>query len=202
MFFYGLFALALWRRQQLALATGLMLGSLVALGGVYPGFYTSPIILESRLGIVIGRTYERLAVPTSAAVLLIVAGLAGLMSNDSIPVHAASAAAIVLGALLWERSGKLALWQPGVALGDASYALYLTHIFVLGLTRTLWLAVFHDRPGGVLGAAGLAVFSAVVVLAGALACYRFLEAPMTATLQRRWVATARMRAAAPPLTMA
>jgi peptidoglycan/LPS O-acetylase OafA/YrhL len=132
---------------------------------------------------------------------MIAAGFVGLLVTDAIPVHALSAAAIVLGALSWERSGRLPLWSLGVALGDASYSIYLSHVFVLGLTRSLWLAVLHDG-GGELAALGFALFSTLVVLAGALACYRWVEAPMTAALHRFWVRPAAVRAEVPPAAAA
>jgi len=202
MFFYALFALALWlRRERLALITGGFLGSVAALGLISPGFYTSPLILEFWLGIVIARTYERIALPLPVCLALIAAGFTGLLCTDAIAVHGVCAAAIVLATLAWERAGRLARWPLGVALGDASYALYLTHVFVLGLTRTLWLGAFHER-GGPLAAAGFTLFSTLIVLASALACYRWVEAPVTAALQRRWVTPGRVRPEAPPAAAA
>jgi len=128
-------------------------------------------------------------------------GFTGLLCTDAIPVHALCAGAIVLGALTWERSGKLALLPFGVALGDASYSIYLSHVFVLGLTRSLWLAAFHDG-GGTVAALGFALFSTLIVLASALACYRWVEAPMTTALHRLWVRPAARPVEVPPAAAA
>jgi len=206
MFFYALFALALWLKpERLALITGVFLWAVVALGAVMHGFYTSPLILEFWLGIVIARTYTRplLNVPLNVvlALAMLVGGFTGLLCTDAIAVHALCAGAIVLGALSWERSGKLAFLPLGVALGDASYSIYLSHVFMLGLTRSLWLAAFHDG-GGTVAALGFALFSTLAVLAGALACYRWVEAPITATLHRLWVHPAARAADAPPAAAA
>jgi exopolysaccharide production protein ExoZ len=201
MFFYGIFALVLWLgRERLALLTGLVLGSLVAAGLAYPGFYTSPMLLEFWLGILMARTCRNVRLPVPACMALIVAGFAALMSTDLVPARAIAAAAIVLGALVWERSGTLPLVRTGVALGDASYSIYLTHIFSLGLARTLWLAVLHDS-GHRLGAFTFALLSTVAVLLAALACYRWIEAPITAALHRHWAtATPASSAVRPPAT--
>jgi exopolysaccharide production protein ExoZ len=201
MFFYAIFALVLWvKPQRPALLTGLLLGSLVALGAVLPGFYTSPMLLEFWLGILIARTYEHVRLPTAVSVGLILAGFAGLMLTAFVAVHEIGAAAIVLGTVVWERSGKLRLWQPGVALGDASYSLYLTHTFALSGVKRLWLALLPEA--GMAGALGFAIVSMIAVFPVALACYRWVEAPITAALHRRWVTRAPVRAEAPPARVA
>jgi peptidoglycan/LPS O-acetylase OafA/YrhL len=125
-------------------------------------------------------------------VALLAAGFAVLLFTSSLPLHELAAAAIVLGTISWERSGQLPLWRPAVTLGDASYSLYLTQLFVLGLTRAIWHATVHGGGEG-LGVAGLTVVSTMAIIGGAVACYRWIEAPITAALNRLWVAPARAR---------
>lgn len=191
MFFYAVFAAVLWwRPQRLALLIGLIMGALVVLGSRLPGFYTEPIILEFWLGVLIARTCQRVRLSAVASAGVLVAGMVTLLSTHFFPLQELAAAALVLGVVCWERTGKLPAWRLGAALGDASYSLYLTHLFVLGVTRAVWLALFQEGGHGV-GAAGFATVSMVAVLAVALACHRWVEAPITQTLHRLWLAPTR-----------
>jgi exopolysaccharide production protein ExoZ len=201
MFFYVIFAVVLWAKpQRIALVSGCILGLLTLLGLVLPGFYTQPLILEFWLGVLVARTYERLRLPAGACVTLILGGFAGLLSNDFVPVQQLSATAVVLGTVCWERRGGLPLSRTAVALGDASYSLYLIHVFVLGITRVLWLMLFQDRGQG-RGAAAYAIFSITAVILAALACHRWVETPMTEALRRLWGSPVRAaRPGVPPAT--
>jgi exopolysaccharide production protein ExoZ len=187
MFFYALFALVLWLQpKRLALASSCLLGALVAAGLVFPGyFYLSPIIFEFALGIVIARVYERVTLPPGVPAVLIIAGFAVLVLTEYIPAHQGAAVAIVLGAVVWERTGKLPLWKFGTDLGDASYSIYLIHIFVLGVIRTLWGATIGGRDD-VLAAAAFVIVATAAVIVVSLACYRWVESPTTSALQRWW----------------
>jgi peptidoglycan/LPS O-acetylase OafA/YrhL len=81
----------------------------------------------------------------------------------------------------------LAAW--GVAIGDASYCLYLVHPFILRPLRVVWLKAAGPRLDVVFVA--LAVLGAVAV---SLALYRFVERPLSA-----WAQGLLKRPVAPPL---
>jgi hypothetical protein len=68
-----------------------------------------------------------------------------------------------------------------VAVGDASYSLYLIHPFVIRPRRNIWIAA----GGGMLPLGFYVVMCALVAIVGALLIYRFLERPLTVQLQRR-----------------
>jgi peptidoglycan/LPS O-acetylase OafA/YrhL len=61
-----------------------------------------------------------------------------------------------------------------VAIGDASYSIYLSHVLVLGALGRLWSA--FRSPGLLANAAGLALLAAGTIAAG-LASYAWLEKP-------------------------
>ena len=69
------------------------------------------------------------------------------------------------------------------ALGDASYSIYLSHLFVLGAWRAIWSLL---APGhlGVPQALALSVCALALCAGAGGACYRWVEAPMTRFLQR------------------
>ena len=63
----------------------------------------------------------------------------------------------------------------GVALGDASYAMYLSHYFVIQAVRKLVAPIFPwlDPSGGV-----GAVVTVLLVTAVGAGCYRLLDRPL------------------------
>jgi peptidoglycan/LPS O-acetylase OafA/YrhL len=67
-----------------------------------------------------------------------------------------------------------------VALGDASYSLYLTHPFVLRPLRNVWIAYGGSLPLGL-----YVVVCVLVAAAGAIVIYRLLEKPLTNAIKRR-----------------
>ena len=81
-----------------------------------------------------------------------------------------------------------------VALGDASYALYLTHPFVLRGTRE---AVTRLGLAGVLGPWGLLAVMLVLAAAAALVVARLVEAPLTRAVRRRLDPRPRQKPCAP-----
>jgi exopolysaccharide production protein ExoZ len=69
-----------------------------------------------------------------------------------------------------------------MALGDASYSIYLTHIFTLGALRLLW-GHFIPKPTLASSIAWMAVALVGSALAGWI-CFRLIERPMTQGLKR------------------
>jgi peptidoglycan/LPS O-acetylase OafA/YrhL len=98
-------------------------------------------------------------------------------------VNMLPAAAIVFGAVALEKSKKVGAHAVLMFLGNASYSLYLSHIFSLGVARVLWSRLGLERDG-LSYAAGFAIFSMALVVAGAALSYRLLELPLLEILQR------------------
>lgn len=190
--FYALFALSLFLRPgfQIVAMTTLFLALLAVRGMADPTdqsalfFYTASPLLEFAGGMVLARTLTWLrALPRAAGLGLFVAGALGLIQlgpDLDLPrelTQGLPALMIVAGAIAiepWFRAPALA---PLHALGDASYALYLTHVIVLTVLR-LSLASWPWW------AAGLVMLVACVVTA--LFTYWFVERPLL-----RWARTSR-----------
>jgi exopolysaccharide production protein ExoZ len=199
MFFYGIFAccLMLPLRRGVVWLSGIfvslsILGSVVSLPGIALPFWTDPIILEFVLGVLIGlaclskhslSASAALTLTTIAVVFVIVMGpLWGW--NQILPrlLYAGMPAALLVAAAALgpsvtpTRSVTLL-----VAVGDASYSLYLTHPFVIRPLRNLWIALH----GGSLPLGLYVVVCVFVAIVGAIAIYRLVEKPLTSVLQRR-----------------
>lgn len=146
--FYLLFALALTVAdvgKRVALGVALLAVAVVlhfVVGDSMPialKFLSQPILLEFAAGMVLGWLHPRLpgsrcagrwaaAIGVLALPMLIAA--AGWPSPDGWPMSLPPACVTVLAALVAEKSGLAIAWRPLQLLGDASYALYLTHPFV------------------------------------------------------------------------
>jgi exopolysaccharide production protein ExoZ len=199
MFFYVIFALALFAPARMRLAvTGIVFGTLVTVGALLPHPSAVPVlsflmrssISEFWIGMLIADLYRRgwLRMPLTVAAVLIAVGFTVLL----VPMHIFpdvrfsnpfAAAAIVLGVVSIEQTRGIGPVLVRGALGDASYSLYLTHIFTLGFIRVLWGKV------GWISASGAAVFALVAVVACALAAiasFKYVENPLTKFLNRSW----------------
>lgn len=102
-------------------------------------FLTQPMLLEFAAGMVIGWIYPRLPQSRQLARHAAVVGLVALVALVIVarwplpggwPVSLPPAALVVLSALVAEKGGLMLGWRPLQVIGDASYALYLTHPFV------------------------------------------------------------------------
>lgn len=203
MLFYGLFALCLFAGRA---APVLMLGVLALLASlgylvqfeIAPlVFWTDGYILEFGLGIVLCLLWRRwrFAPPL---VLLAPVGLALVLwqQTSQVPLprevaYGVPAMLVVAGtlALRIERKG---LWAPLVALGNASYALYLSHPYVVlgadAVTRRLGL----DRGAAMIVTDVFALLAACLV---ALAIHYRFERPVQRWLLRIGPARARVAVA-------
>jgi exopolysaccharide production protein ExoZ len=199
MLFYLLFGLALVARRGLAVAAvGAALLLLVVLGQGFgwPGplaFWSQSIVLEFVLGMLLALAYRAgwrlpvwLALPLAlvGAVLLrlAAAGQLGLSWPRAVS-WGLPAAAVFAGAVLGDWPERRNLFSTAaLALGDASYALYLTHAFVIRFFREL-------AQRGLLDPAQQPFLYAALIVAtsclAAIAVYRLFERPMTKLLQGR-----------------
>lgn len=201
MLFYVLFTAAIllpMRWAVTALLTtlvGMVLAGYLAAPLREPfAFWTDPIILEFAFGVTIGIMCASSLRPSGFVRACVAAtGLAALMLAAAFPdVSMGLARPVVYGIpaslIVWSAAlapGELrheslaARWGAGV--GDASYALYLLHPFVVRATR-----IFFWRTGLVLVLGPWAfIASALVITFGvALITYRLFEKPLTRRARR------------------
>ena len=150
MFFYVVFAISLAFRQRTLVITAIFI-SAVVLGQLNPPtsaigiFYSSPIVFEFLAGILIFRLSQRDDVRWAPH---LTTGLAALGAwfiwvehSEYLPhlITPLGAFLLVLGCALKSQAARpLALL---LAIGNASYSIYLSHIFTLGVLRTVWFKV-------------------------------------------------------------
>jgi exopolysaccharide production protein ExoZ len=190
MFFYVVYALfmAAFRQRWIfipALIIAFML--LASLHFAAPpangalAFYTSGLILEFSAGIVLHHFFHRRdyrPLPYGAALLPI--GLVVSAALDQIPLTDSRAFVLGIPALLTV-AGALS-WQPRstrlvtllVLGGDASYAMYLTHPFIVnGFTK----AAMHTIGNGPLALAGTGIAAIALSVVAGLVVYLGFERP-------------------------
>ncbi|QWP76124.1 acyltransferase [Lysobacter sp. K5869] len=154
----------------------------------------SPLTWEFIAGAMIALYAQRL--PRALAPWCAALGAAGLFASflvarELTSVHAAGAlraslygpvsALLVLGMAAWEgRPGGLRLPALPVALGDASYSLYLSHPLIIFALVRVWR---HGLTPWMHDASVIACIVACIVFS--LASYRWLEKPLLAFGERR-----------------
>ena len=192
MFFYFAFALAVLvpRRWGISALT-LIFASLVWLGRDLANdtpiifTWTDGLILEFLFGAFVGLAFERnWRLPVWGATISILSGVGLVITNLQGPtflVAGVPATLIVGGFVLGPqlKDSPATGWLTRV--GDASYSLYLTHVFVLNLAYKIWITIVSEKlpPSVFLGASILASILVGVVI------YHLVERPITNFLQRR-----------------
>jgi exopolysaccharide production protein ExoZ len=190
MFFYLIFAISLMFKNLLRalIFSNVILLVLVATPfltnqdlGIF-SFYTNPRIINFCFGMMIGLLAAKFPSslhPNAKKALLLVAGACALILvfNDlHFMVVATCSAALVVIALMLENSGFVIKSKPLLAIGDASYSIYLSHAFVAILVERFVL----PRVVG----AGDWVFYATIFFVLALcsivgiAIYHLIERPL------------------------
>jgi len=208
MFFYLLFSFGLLLRNYtlgiiaiFVLLAGLALvGSLVHPRGVIISFYTDPRILEFALGMTVALVTAKapLDVPVRvkflASALILSLGVVVMAPHYRPDVHMLITAGLpstvlVTGALLLERWGWKLQNASLQTIGDSSYALYLSHPYVVIPIEKL-AALFHPTGLFALAVALIAVTSSVVV---AYAIHVWIERPIS-TFARRLLFARKLQA--------
>lgn len=200
MFFYALFALGLAFRERRrgTLVVVLSLFALVVLGwwfrpeNVQAAFYTRPIVLEFAAGMGLAALTPGARVDTSLGRISVgLTGLAALACIAIVPVffptasrlltHGVPALIVVASAIVLHNSGVSWSNRWVLALGNASYSLYLTHPFVTQAMQKL------GRSLGLTPAVALAgsLLTLVVVCLVGVATHLWLEKPLTAFVKLR-----------------
>jgi exopolysaccharide production protein ExoZ len=201
MFFYALFALAIVRprwRAVLGLAAALIV--LVIVGRLFYqlpqplGFWTDPIILEFVYGMGLALLHAQgarlggsaRALLAAGAVIVLTLALALPLSPQEILAYRSLLfgvpAAMLVAAVAFggERAEEGRLARMGAAIGDASYALYLIHPFVIRAGRELAL-----RSGLAIGPWLFIALALAAAIAASLLVYRLFERPLTTRLRAR-----------------
>ena len=188
--FYAATALLLWRRNALLVLLGLFGAAMILrpAGPVFQ-FLGNPIIIEFLLGVGIAQLPKwpaaRWGIVVGAATMLL-AGPMGLAPDGEVLdvlagtdigwrvlVYGISAALIVYGTM--QLNAGPSFWT---GQGDASYAVYLTHLLILMALRPFWIA-YPIAPD-------------MVILLSMFACVLFgwavharIEKPLLNSLSRR-----------------
>lgn len=158
---------------------------------------SSPMTLEFIAGGLLGVSWHR--IPAAAAPTLLMAGalafVGGMAYIDSFPpalsylplrvlIFGAASLLIVAGCVRLEHDGRWPACAAAEAVGNASYSLYLSHVFVISATGRLW-----QWTGLNASAVQHAAFIAATVglcLAAGLVSYRFLERPFVSAPAVIW----------------
>lgn len=154
MYFYALFALSLLvgTRFRIPLICALIvivfvIASLNNSGNsALAQFFSESMVFEFILGMALAVAWkEGLRLPSSTAWFLLLFGCSLLFLNLPGPriVEFGLPSMIIVMSCLYIRIGESEL---GVLLGDASYALYLSHIFTLGVLRKFVAPMLGDGP--------------------------------------------------------
>lgn len=198
MFFYAAFAPFLFLpRPRAVIAAILVLGSFVAIGHFHPfaapqlAYWSNPIILEFCAGMVLAQLFAAgVTLPVTLRLTLPLLALTGLHLASILPawrivgfgvpaIMLVAAAALAPAPATLSRASRLL-----VRLGDASYAMYLVHPFIMrGFALLAARLHAHGEAMGLLYvAAGLAIAQACALLINGT-----LERHLNALLRRRRV---------------
>jgi len=184
------------------------LGAVTGASGPALTTYTSPLLLEFAYGVMIGFLFDSGFLPLKlsrhAAWSLIAAGgiIAVYAAAFLLPrpfddfytsrlrpfTYGTTAVLVVVGALELESSARRGDRLPPLLAflkltGDASYALYLNHLFSIAILSVIWLKL--DLGRGVVQGLAFAIACVVFAVVVAILSYWILERPVTKALQRR-----------------
>jgi len=211
MFFYAMTAIALAvsarsriPRMIAGWAVALLVVQLLPAQAPWSKLLTSPLALEFMAGVIAALHWRRLSV--SRAWLTISAGMiwmicAGICLADHpyygqadrirVLAFGLPSALLVTGLARLEVDGRIRPPQFAVLLGDASYSLYLTHLFVLSLSGRMWssLGATGTTPGNI----AFVISTFMACCATGLLVHKLVERPMTSFGNRVWQGASRPR---------
>lgn len=198
MAFYALFAFSLILKDILRLwflivvMIGFVIIGFQSSSNSIIGFYSNMIILEFLVGVVLGYLFvtDKLQKNTLLGFFIVTLGIVYYFTiqniTDTNRFFSAGIAAtlIVLGALLIDHSKQKEIsWLH--LLGNASYSIYLSHVFTLGLYRFVLkhidVSYSENITNGILLVVIAIIFSAFV----GIAVYKLIEMPMNEKLRKK-----------------
>lgn len=198
MYFYTLFAVTmLFGRFQFRVLACFLVG-VILLGLVlqpttseqFVYLFTRDKLLEFLAGFVfcytarhmIGqRPYTGAYLVVIGVLLITIKGISGGQAAQAFYVWGIPAMCIVFGMLMLENAIRWPAFM--LRLGEASYALYLTHSFVMAAGAMIWYRVFDTSLMSNIGFMFSALTGAIVL---ALLTNTYLEKPVTRWLNRKW----------------
>lgn len=174
----------------LLLGAGLLLGWSGLIGDpAATGFLGDPIVLEFVMGMVAARLHlggARIARPGLVSVvgliiLVLIAAPSHRFVSAGIP-----AMIVVLAAASVETICTPVVSSVLRSIGDSSYSLYLSHLFVIGMINVFWWAVVPWPPAENAALAVAYVSASVIgsVIAGVV-IFQLIERPIARTLKGR-----------------
>jgi exopolysaccharide production protein ExoZ len=193
MFFYSIFTFSIlvFRRRSVYAIMAILIGSYI-IGLVFPvneivfQSWTHSIILEFMFGIFIAILYtSSWRLPGLVAALLGASGAIVWMSlgpsTGGFPYRGfiwGVPAALIVGALVLSRRDRTRekglVFASLMAIGGASYSLYLTHLFVL---RIFTVIFSHTRLTGIAYTCLYLIVSTLGAICVAVLSYRYFELP-------------------------
>jgi exopolysaccharide production protein ExoZ len=193
MFFYLIFGMAMLtgRARYVVIITALMafsaLGLFVHSDNALVRFYTSPLLLEFLFGIVLykGRDYYAGLISRNVAFVVLILGFALLaMGNQHLGRFLADgipAVFIVGAAIIVFENKRLPLLK---LLGDASYSIYITHLFALKYAVDLahLLELNDPSPLNMVLVIGIQMIMATIL---GVIVHKIIEKPVTSFLQAK-----------------
>lgn len=198
MYFYAIFALLLClpRKYLLPCITtffcmSVAAGTFVEDGSVAGDFLTNVIFLEFVMGCWIGQLVHQqkfvgkwaaLCLATAAALWIMVAMHVASPEHNRILLWGIAGAMLVYAMIALETSGTYVAPWWAIALGNSSYALYLTHYFVLAPLGKLWAWLALDAS---LGPNMLVIIGVILSIGVAHAIHLLFEVPVTRFLKSR-----------------
>ncbi len=197
MLFYVVFAISLLFRRRVGLlllftSLGLLVAARVSglLSGVALNFWGDPIVLGFLFGAAVGIAYVNgLRLSGLSAITMMAIGF-GIMllswvpadAEDSLSLRLAEAAPatlVLIGIALGPQvDADRNVWRSGLAIGNASYSLYLMQEFLLRLLSLSWF----KGPLAILPLWAFVPIGIAITVFVALTMYRYFEKPVTVWL--------------------
>lgn len=179
MYFYLMFALSLFAPiagRTLVISTGItavfVAAWLLPKGGAINAFYRDAIVFEFVLGMLLALAYKRgFRLSNSIAWICILVGFAILFARFPVPrifSYGLPSLLILAGTVNCRLPERPFL----VLLGDSSYALYLCHIFTLGVCRKILPPLLGE---GSLAAIGFVIISLFACLVSGIAVHFIVD---------------------------
>lgn len=204
MFFYLIFCLSMFlpRRTGLLITISLLVALPVATlaldqDSTLVRFAGHPIIIEFAAGITLGIVYmKRYAIPDHLGMMLAIVGFALLvlapayspLVDNMRHIHYGIPATLIMSAAVLTHYGQnLQVGRIFNIGGEISYAVYLSHPFVIGL-----VALIFERAGllETVPPLGLVFSFGTIVMIGALfagfTIHYWLDKPLTGTITKLW----------------